>query len=143
MLGIIFKILNTKHHKLITKIKLWKCKNKHTIKTGEWSEFKIIFPAANELGSRTQFHFTMAKSSHDIEPLRTIALTGNTTVLSPPALAFGGVFLSKKKIWTYIIYYTFIYLQPQFTVNNHILYRQCDVRFKILIFSSIKYVLIF
>lgn len=40
----------------------------------------------------------MAKSSHDKEPLRTIALTGNTTVLSPPALAFGGVFLSIIKI---------------------------------------------
>jgi len=37
----------------------------------------------------------MAKSSHDNEPLRTIALTGNTTILSPPAFAFGGVFLSE------------------------------------------------
>jgi len=42
----------------------------------------------------------MAKSSHDNEPLRTIALTGNTIVLSPPALALGGVFLSKKFIFS-------------------------------------------
>lgn len=55
----------------------------------------MIFPAAKEFGSRIQSHFTIAKSSHDKEPFRTIALTGNTTVLSPPALAFGGVFLSE------------------------------------------------
>lgn len=69
--------------------------SRRTTKTGEWSEFKIIFPAAKEFGSRIQSHFTMAKSSHDNEPLSTMALTGNTTVLSPPALAFGGVFLSE------------------------------------------------
>jgi len=77
--------------------------NIHTIKTDEWSEFKIIFPAANELGSRIHSHFTMAKSSHDNEPLRTIALTGKTIVLSPPALALGGVFLSEKLIFRYEI----------------------------------------
>jgi len=57
-----------------------------------------MFPAAKEFGSRIQSHFTIAKSSHDDEPLRIIALTGNTIVLSPPALALGGVFLSKKLI---------------------------------------------
>lgn len=82
----------------------------HTTKTDEWSEFKIIFPAAKEFGSRIQSHFTMAKSSHDNEPLRTIALTGNTTVLSPPALAFGGVFLSNIIKINNIIFDNLIFL---------------------------------
>lgn len=67
---------------------------KLTINTGCVSEFRITVPAARPDGERLHFHDTMRKSSEDFDPLSINTDTGKFSTKSPPASAFGGLFLS-------------------------------------------------
>lgn len=70
-----------------------------TIKTGCVSEWCMTVPAAKPDPERVHFQETIRKSSDDLEPLRIRTDNGKLSTWSPPASAFGGLFLSVLKIF--------------------------------------------